>query len=158
MKICRRNNYPRLKIIDHHSWMRVNACKAECQSGTFTGPLWWCIVTGIVQSGGCRHINQWPRRLKHAVGDYLKMSGGILDLLQPWEQSGVLVQRSLGSYLEGNDSFHRWWRWCTVLSLCCVISYPETMPPELACIGNIRQITVSGAGQQLLRRYWKKRA
>lgn len=76
--------------------------------------------------------------------------GGILELLQPLEQSGVLVKRSRELLEREIEHFTVMERDGTVVACAALYPYPENNAAELACMAISSDYRHQGRGKQLL--------
>jgi amino-acid N-acetyltransferase len=76
--------------------------------------------------------------------------GGILELLQPLEQSGVLVKRSRELLEREIEHFTVMERDGTVVACAALYPYPENNAAELACMAISTDYRHQGRGKQLL--------
>lgn len=76
--------------------------------------------------------------------------GGILELLQPLEQSGVLVKRSRELLEREIHHFTVMERDATIVACAALYPYPETQAAELACLAVSEDYRHQGRGKQLL--------
>lgn len=76
--------------------------------------------------------------------------GGILELMQPLEQSGVLVKRSRELLEREIDHFTVMERDGTVVACAALYPYPENNAAELACMAISSDYRHQGRGKQLL--------
>ncbi|MDT8310205.1 MAG: amino-acid N-acetyltransferase [Methylophaga sp.] len=83
--------------------------------------------------------------------------GGILELLQPLEASGVLVKRSRELLEREIDQFTVMERDGSVIACAALYSYPENKMAELACLAVAQDYRNKGRGKQLLA-FLEKRA
>lgn len=76
--------------------------------------------------------------------------GGILDLIQPLEQNGVLVKRSRELLAMEIDHFTVMERDGTVIASAALYPYPDSNIGELACLAVATKYQYLGRGKQLL--------
>lgn len=76
--------------------------------------------------------------------------GGILELIQPLEQSGILVKRAREDLEIHTQSFVVMERDGTILACAALHPYPENKVGELACLAVDPDYRGSGRGEQLL--------